>query len=129
MKKNILVLLVICFLIFSFFTGCKEENTGLSIDDRIRAFLRDTSGQNRDSVCKDHFHSSSNWRGGNSGTLNTLGFTQLSPGAFYTAGLIENTGSNSRKVRVDETGAAPFSKNFIMREEKKNDWYIDDITN
>ena len=70
MKKNILAILVIFVLIFSVFTGCKKKESGLNVNERIKAFVKDLNNPPpRHGIYKKHFSSSSPFYNGDENTL------------------------------------------------------------
>jgi len=116
MKKSILALLIILILAFFVFTACQEEG-GLSIDDRIKEFVKDVNN-NRNNACKNNFHPLSGFRNGDSNTVTTLGFPS---GPTYSVGSISGSGK-SRTVVIN--GVAPITRTFTMLEDGKDNWYI-----
>ncbi|MCL2294044.1 MAG: hypothetical protein FWC36_04175 [Spirochaetes bacterium] len=122
MRKNILILLVIFALIASsiLFTGCQEDK-GLSIDDRIRAFVQDLNSDS-DNI-RNNFHPSSAFRNSTRATFaGTWPFP--GPGGPYSVGSISGSGS-SRSVNI--IGCIAGQWPFNMREDGRNNWYIDSI--
>ncbi len=116
MKKNILLLLAVFILIFSIFTGCKD-NSGLSIEDRIKQFVSDLNKSDRSSIYKDNFSSSSPFYNGSESTL-----SQAFPkGPSYSVSSISGSGS-TRTVKIN--GASPDTWTFSMKDEGEDDWYI-----
>ena len=117
MKKTILGLLVLFILIFVF-TGCQEK--GLSIEERIEAFIKDLNGTRLN--LKEHFSSSGAFAAANGTVLNSL----LPSGHSYGKDSISGSGSTrSVVIKKDGSNLAPF--NFKMKEDKKDDWYIESI--
>ena len=121
MKKNILAVLIIFVLILSVFTGCQKE-TGLSIDERIRAFVKDLNGPRLN--IRDHFHSSSSF----SNINNAVILTTFPFGSTYGVISISTVSSSTRSVNISKTGSGDINGViFVMREEGKDDWYIESI--
>ena len=56
MKKSILALLIIFVLIIPVFTGCEDNKTGLTKEERVKAFIQDINNPlKRIGIHKNHF--------------------------------------------------------------------------
>ena len=99
MKKLsiISVLFTIAVLVF-LFTGCTEEDSGLSIEERIKAFVSDLNDSNRDGIFKEHFHPDSNSYSGDESDVHAA----FPNGATYIQTSITGSGS-SRSVYIDSS--------------------------
>ena len=125
MKKNILALLVIFILILSVFTGCQKE-TGLSIEERIRAFVKDLNGPRLN--IRDHFHNSSSFSNINNAVILTT-FPLGSTYGVKSISTVSSLSSSTRSVDITKSGSGDINGViFVMREEGKDDWYINNIT-
>ena len=123
MKKIILISAVILLVISSFsLIGCKEE--GMSIDDRINAFVSDLNDSTRNGIFKEHFHSDSEvYSTGSEGTIEPVFPNDSSESYSQTS--ISGSGS-SRSVYIDCAGddSVDGTYTFSMKEEDEDDWYI-----
>jgi hypothetical protein len=117
MNKKILILLAIFALIVSMlFTGCQEES-GLTIEERIREFVSDLNGPVPRNSIREHFHPSSAHR---NISEQTLAIAFPSNRNYFVISILGS--GSSRTVRIGS--ATPESWTFAMREDGKNGWYI-----
>ena len=126
MKKiTVIFMLLTGVYLLVFLTGCAEEDSGMSIDERIEEFVSELNDTTRNSL-KDHFHSDCAASSSSEAYWETK-FANDS-GQTYSQGAITSTGSTTRDVKIigglyDATDT--FS--FTMKEEDEDDWYILDI--
>ncbi len=125
MKKITLVLILLSAVSLLFFlTGCTEEDSGMSIEDRIDAFVSDLNGSSstRAGIFKEHFHPDSYSYTGSEGTIDSAFETA---GQNYSITSISGSGS-SRTVVIDGDSVSTDygSYTFDMREEDDDDWLI-----
>ena len=120
-NKAITILLILTAVSFIFLmTGCKEEDSGMSIEERIKAFVSDLNDSNRDGIFKEHFHPDSNSIGGSESTVHA----SFPNGATYVQTSITGSGS-SRAVYIDSSdNSVDASYTFNMKEDGEDDWYI-----
>ena len=119
MKKiSIILILLTTFFLLLFMTGC-EDDSGMSIDDRIEAFVSDLNNSNRDGIFKEHFHSSSSSYSNGDEDAIAVSFPN---GTGYT--VESNTGTGS--TRTVTIKSDPYT--FTMQEDGEDDWYIKSIT-
>ena len=118
---TVFIILTIFSLVF-IITGCKEE-TGMSIDERIKAFVSELNDSNRDGL-KEHLHNDCPIvNTANEGHWNS--FFDTSSGSF-SLGSISDAGSSKRNVIINSTDGSTTGDNyqFTMKEEDEDDWYI-----
>ena len=125
MKKITVILLLIAAVSFLFLvTGCTEEDSGMSIDDRIKAFVSDLNDLNRAGIFKENFHpDSTSYVTGDAGTIEGA---FAADGQDYFTTSISGSGS-SRTVVIDGDQASHLdygSYTFNMKEEDDDDWLI-----
>ncbi len=122
MKKIILLLAVLAVILMVIsLSGCAQEDT-MSIDDRIKEFVKDLNDSNRDGIFKDHFHPDSAAYDGNEDTVD-ISFPN---GELYITVSITKVSSSTRTVIIggDDTRTCLFT----MKEDGTDDWYIWSIT-
>ena len=120
MKKSILALLIIFVFIIPVFTGCQDE-TGLTKEERVKAFVKDLNNPLRSDIYKKHFaHSSPSYGWGLAESI--LSFP---PSLNYSVASISSIGPI---LTVTITGASPAKWTFTMvnesKDKKGDDWYI-----
>ena len=128
MKKNILALLIIFVLIIPVFTGCQEE-TGLTKEERIEAFVKDLNNPLRSGIYKKHFNTTSTLHNLPDLTSITLFPVAVQP-QLYSVESIKSTLLSSIltviiKGPFDSSTKETFT--FTMKNEGntgKDDWYI-----
>ena len=124
MKKITLILILLSAVSFLFLlTGC-EEDSGMSIEDRIKAFVSDLNDSSRNGIFKEHFHpDSTSYTNGSEATIEPV--FPNDGGETYTQTSISGSGS-SRTVYIDCTGDDGVDGNytFTMKEDGEDDWYI-----
>jgi len=119
MKKIILLLTVLAVILTVFFlAGCKEDAT-MSIDDRIKEFVKDLNGSSRDGIFKDHFHPDSDSYDGSDALVLE---PQLPKGDIYITASITKLSSTTRTVLIG--GSDTYTCLFTMKEDGADDWYI-----
>ena len=119
MKKiSVFLILLAAVFLLLFITGCAEDS-GMSIDDRIEAFVSDLNDSNRDGIFKEHFHSSSSSYSNGDEEAIVASFPN---GTGYT--VESNTGTGS--TRTVTIKSDPYT--FTMEEDGDDDWYIKSIT-
>ena len=122
MKKITLVLLLLAASSFLFLlAGCSEDDSGMSIEDRIEAFVSDLSDSNRDGIFKEHFHpDSDSYSTGDEDAVNAV----FPNATGYTVSSISGSGSSRTGYISGGNASATGTYTFNMKEEDDDDWLI-----